>query len=194
IYPTFGAAEDRLDPLSGLPSKERMVLDNSYSFGERKLAKLSGGSAASTRSAVQRRTAGFTPIRSPSHLLRTRREANPSQKNLSEEVEELVTDGVIDPSSIHPSDIFTEFGALTRYWIPRCALAGIIITAATHLMDFHHARWLIAHSKKDAAVWLMAFMGTLVFGLLQGVFLSVMLSVTLMIYSIALPPSFAMGR
>ncbi|KAF4666349.1 hypothetical protein FOL46_003114 [Perkinsus olseni] len=80
------------------------------------------------------------------------------------------------------------------YWIPRCALAGIIITAATHLMDFHHARWLIAHSKRDAAVWLMAFMGTLVFGLLQGVFLSVMLSVTLMIYSIALPPSFAMGR
>ncbi|KAF4754247.1 hypothetical protein FOZ62_026401 [Perkinsus olseni] len=80
------------------------------------------------------------------------------------------------------------------YWVPRCALAGIIITAATHLMDFHHARWLVAHSKKDAAVWLMAFVGTLVFGLLQGVFLSVMLSVTLMIYSIALPPSFAMGR
>ncbi|KAF4723467.1 hypothetical protein FOZ63_001315 [Perkinsus olseni] len=79
------------------------------------------------------------------------------------------------------------------YWVPRCALAGIIITAATHLMDFHHARWLVAHSKKDAAVWLMAFVGTLVFGLLQGVFLSVMLSVTLMIYSIALPPSFAMG-
>ncbi|KAF4659314.1 hypothetical protein FOL47_007627 [Perkinsus chesapeaki] len=80
------------------------------------------------------------------------------------------------------------------FWVPRCALAGIIITAAMHLMDFSHARWLMYHSKKDTAVWIMAFMGTLVFGLLQGVFLSVMLSVTLMIYTVALPPSFAMGR
>ncbi|EER07121.1 sulfate transporter, putative, partial [Perkinsus marinus ATCC 50983] len=39
------------------------------------------------------------------------------------------------------------------YWIPRCALAGIIITAATHLMDFNHAKWLVHHSKKDTAVW-----------------------------------------
>lgn len=81
-------------------------------------------------------------------------------------------------------------------------------------MDFNHAKWLVHHSKKDTAVWMMAFMGsshhyrpatgaslylllsvgTLVFGLLQGVFLSVMLSVTLMIYSVALPQSFAMGR
>ncbi|EER02815.1 Sulfate transporter, putative [Perkinsus marinus ATCC 50983] len=80
------------------------------------------------------------------------------------------------------------------YWIPNAALAGIIISATPHLTDFHFARWLWHNSKRDFAVWLVAVGGTLLMGLLQGVFLSMVLSVTLMVQQIAMPPTNAMGR
>ncbi|KAF4656775.1 hypothetical protein FOL47_008753 [Perkinsus chesapeaki] len=80
------------------------------------------------------------------------------------------------------------------YWIPNAALAGIIISATPHLTDFDLAKWLWRNSKRDFAVWSVAVGGTLLFGLLQGVFLAVVLSVTFMIQKIATPPTNAMGR
>ncbi|KAF4690180.1 hypothetical protein FOZ60_000532 [Perkinsus olseni] len=80
------------------------------------------------------------------------------------------------------------------YWIPNATLAGIIISATPHLTDFSLARWLWRNSKRDFAVWLAAVGGTLLLGLLQGVFLAMVLSVTLMVQQVAMPPTNAMGR
>ncbi|KAF4666755.1 hypothetical protein FOL46_002860 [Perkinsus olseni] len=80
------------------------------------------------------------------------------------------------------------------YWIPNATLAGIIISATPHLTDFSLARWLWRNSKRDFAVWVAAVGGTLLLGLLQGVFLAMVLSVTLMVQQVAMPPTNAMGR
>ncbi|KAF4714012.1 hypothetical protein FOZ63_011039 [Perkinsus olseni] len=80
------------------------------------------------------------------------------------------------------------------YWIPNATLAGIILSATPHLIDFSLARWLWRNSKRDFAVWMAAVGGTLLLGLLQGVFLAMVLSVTLMVQQVAMPPTNAMGR
>ena len=74
---------------------------------------------------------------------------------------------------------------------PRCILSAIICNAALHLLEFDFARTLWARrdigEKQDLAVWVAAFLGTLVFGAFAGVVLAVAMSLLLVLYSVTTP-------
>ena len=73
----------------------------------------------------------------------------------------------------------------------RCILSAIICNAALHLLEFDFARTLWARrdigEKQDLAVWVAAFLGTLVFGAFAGVVLAVAMSLLLVLYSVTTP-------
>jgi MFS superfamily sulfate permease-like transporter len=47
------------------------------------------------------------------------------------------------------------------FYLPQNALSAIVIVALTNLMDIDHFRWLCKHDRKDAALWVTAFLAVL---------------------------------
>merc|ERR1739848_264899 len=96
-------------------------------------------------------------------------------------------------------------------------MGGIIILACTKLQDFAYLKWLIETSRgikkaeaavdiygrhlahadmsrslkgfyRDIGVWIVAFLGTVLVGVLQGIALSCAVSLVVLLYSVVFPP------
>uniref|UniRef100_A0A8I6Y072 SLC26A/SulP transporter domain-containing protein n=1 Tax=Hordeum vulgare subsp. vulgare TaxID=112509 RepID=A0A8I6Y072_HORVV len=71
--------------------------------------------------------------------------------------------------------------------IPQCALAAIVISAVTGLVDYEEAIFLWGIDKKDFFLWAMTFITTLTFGIEIGVLVGVGFSLAFVIHESANP-------
>ncbi|KQJ86926.1 hypothetical protein BRADI_4g08520v3 [Brachypodium distachyon] len=71
--------------------------------------------------------------------------------------------------------------------IPQCALAAIVISAVTGLVDYEEAIFLWGIDKKDFFLWAMTFVTTLIFGIEIGVLVGVGFSLAFVIHESANP-------
>jgi MFS superfamily sulfate permease-like transporter len=54
------------------------------------------------------------------------------------------------------------------YYLPQNALSAIVVMALLNLLDVHHFLWLARHDRKDAGLWLTAFLAVLFQGVEIG--------------------------
>ncbi|XP_039800798.1 sulfate transporter 4.1, chloroplastic-like isoform X2 [Panicum virgatum] len=78
--------------------------------------------------------------------------------------------------------------------IPQCALAAIVISAVTGLVDYEEAIFLWRIDKKDFFLWAITFITTLVFGIEIGVLVGVGFSLAFVIHESANPHIAVLGR
>ncbi|KAL6600553.1 hypothetical protein ACP70R_045353 [Stipagrostis hirtigluma subsp. patula] len=78
--------------------------------------------------------------------------------------------------------------------IPQCALAAIVISAVTGLVDYEEAIFLWGIDKKDFFLWAITFMTTLIFGIEIGVLVGVGFSLAFVIHESANPHIAVLGR
>ncbi|KAI4991296.1 hypothetical protein ZWY2020_039667 [Hordeum vulgare] len=78
--------------------------------------------------------------------------------------------------------------------IPQCALAAIVISAVTGLVDYEEAIFLWGIDKKDFFLWAMTFITTLTFGIEIGVLVGVGFSLAFVIHESANPHIAVLGR
>ncbi|KAG0542968.1 hypothetical protein BDA96_02G149700 [Sorghum bicolor] len=78
--------------------------------------------------------------------------------------------------------------------IPQCALAAIVISAVTGLVDYEEAIFLWSIDKKDFFLWAITFITTLVFGIEIGVLVGVAFSLAFVIHESANPHIAVLGR
>jgi sulfate transporter 4 len=78
--------------------------------------------------------------------------------------------------------------------IPQCALAAIVISAVTGLVDYDEAMFLWGIDKKDFFLWAMTFITTLIFGIEIGVLVGVGFSLAFVIHESANPHIAVLGR
>ncbi|GJN40342.1 hypothetical protein PR202_gb29547 [Eleusine coracana subsp. coracana] len=71
--------------------------------------------------------------------------------------------------------------------IPQCALAAIVISAVTGLVDYEEAIFLWGIDKKDFFLWAITFITTLTFGIEIGVLVGVGFSLAFVIHESANP-------
>uniref|UniRef100_A0A0D3H3Z2 STAS domain-containing protein n=1 Tax=Oryza barthii TaxID=65489 RepID=A0A0D3H3Z2_9ORYZ len=71
--------------------------------------------------------------------------------------------------------------------IPQCALAAIVISAVTSLVDYEEAIFLWSIDKKDFFLWAITFITTLIFGIEIGVLVGVGFSLAFVIHESANP-------
>ncbi|MET0343575.1 MAG: SulP family inorganic anion transporter [Polyangiales bacterium] len=76
--------------------------------------------------------------------------------------------------------IVLSFASLTRY-IPKAALAGLLIVAAGRLIDLERARYIVRASSYDALLMFATLVATLVVGVEFSIMLGVLLSALLFI-------------
>ena len=67
------------------------------------------------------------------------------------------------------------------YFLPKYALAAIVISSVTNLVDYKEAQHLWKIKKQDFLLWVVAFLGTLFTGVMWGLVLSVGCSLALVI-------------
>ncbi|CAK0868710.1 unnamed protein product, partial [Prorocentrum cordatum] len=93
------------------------------------------------------------------------------------------------------------------YYIPRCVLNAIIVNGASHLVEFDHMLWLWSlkacpGSKRDSgsrmfrtdfSVWWFSCLGTLYFGAFEGIVLTVLLSLALVVHQVVHPSITPLG-
>ena len=58
-------------------------------------------------------------------------------------------------------------------WLPKYALAAIVISSVTNLVDYNEAIHLWRVKKQDCLLWAVAFLGTLFLGVQNGLLLAV---------------------
>eukprot|EP01091_Cochliopodium_minus_P017863 TRINITY_DN7104_c0_g1_i1.p1 TRINITY_DN7104_c0_g1~~TRINITY_DN7104_c0_g1_i1.p1 ORF type:complete len:867 (+),score=155.41 TRINITY_DN7104_c0_g1_i1:64-2601(+) len=80
------------------------------------------------------------------------------------------------------------------YYLPKPALAAIIIVAVITMLDFAEVPKLWRKSKIESIVWLFSYIMTLVLGLQYGVFLSVGFSLVVVLFQVAFPDTYILGR
>jgi len=73
------------------------------------------------------------------------------------------------------------------YFLPKFALAAIVIASVTNLIDYKEAIHLWKVKKQDCALWFAAFLGTLLFGVVYGLMAAVSLSLALVIWESVRP-------
>ncbi|KAK3132520.1 hypothetical protein QOZ80_6AG0523520 [Eleusine coracana subsp. coracana] len=78
--------------------------------------------------------------------------------------------------------------------IPQCALAAIVISAVTGLVDYEEAVFLWGIDKKDFFLWAITFITTLTFGIEIGVLVGVGFSLAFVIHESANPHIAVLGR
>uniref|UniRef100_A0A0E0IGL3 STAS domain-containing protein n=1 Tax=Oryza nivara TaxID=4536 RepID=A0A0E0IGL3_ORYNI len=78
--------------------------------------------------------------------------------------------------------------------IPQCALAAIVISAVTSLVDYEEAIFLWSIDKKDFFLWAITFITTLIFGIEIGVLVGVGFSLAFVIHESANPHIAVLGR
>mmetsp|Transcript_10789 Transcript_10789/g.29053 ORF Transcript_10789/g.29053 Transcript_10789/m.29053 type:complete len:911 (+) Transcript_10789:2-2734(+) len=80
------------------------------------------------------------------------------------------------------------------FWVPKFALAAIVITSVIPLVDVGSAIQLYKMSKKDFVVWLTAASLVMFLGILQGIAAGVALSLAIVIYETAKPQIIILWR
>ncbi|CAJ1393858.1 unnamed protein product [Effrenium voratum] len=73
------------------------------------------------------------------------------------------------------------------YYLPKFALAAIVMNSVIPLVAFGEARHLFNVKKHDFILWCTAFIGTLFLGVLMGIMVAVGLSLIIVIYESARP-------
>ncbi len=73
------------------------------------------------------------------------------------------------------------------YFLPNTILAAIIIVAVYGLIDFKEAKHLWNTDKIDFGLFVTAAIGTLIFGIEEGILLGVILSLAVLIYRVSYP-------
>ena len=79
------------------------------------------------------------------------------------------------------------------YYLPQNALSAIVVVALSNLMDVNHLRWLLRHDRKDAALWLTAFLAVLFQGIEIGILIAVILSLALVVMETLFAPAPELG-
>lgn len=80
------------------------------------------------------------------------------------------------------------------YFLPKAALAAIIIMAVIKLVDIPLAKRLWQVDKPDFMTWLITFLATLFIGIEMGVLTGVLLALLLVVYQTARPHYAVLGR
>lgn len=81
------------------------------------------------------------------------------------------------------------------FFLPKAALAAIVISAVIGLFDYQEAVFLARLTKKvDFIQWMVAFLGTLFLGVEIGIAVAVAISLVFVIYESAAPPTSVLGR
>mmetsp|Transcript_26678 Transcript_26678/g.57995 ORF Transcript_26678/g.57995 Transcript_26678/m.57995 type:complete len:890 (-) Transcript_26678:597-3266(-) len=73
------------------------------------------------------------------------------------------------------------------YYLPSFVLAAIVISSIIPLIAYDEAIKLFKLKKVDFALWVVAFLGTLFLGVLEGILLAVLLSLAIVIYESVRP-------
>ncbi|EPY18571.1 sulfate transporter-like protein [Strigomonas culicis] len=93
--------------------------------------------------------------------------------------------------------LFITIVFLTRlgvfYYLPKQALAAIVVSSVWRLVDFSSPVRLWKYSKMDATVWIFTFVLTMVGGITIGVLSGIMLSLVLVVLRIARPRVVCVG-
>ena len=79
------------------------------------------------------------------------------------------------------------------FFLPQNALSAVVIVALMNLMDVDHFRWLLRHDRKDAALWLTAFLAVLFQGIEIGILIAVIISLALVVMETILAPTPQLG-
>lgn len=80
------------------------------------------------------------------------------------------------------------------YYLPEAVLAAIIIVAVFGLIDFTVPKQLLKFSKRELAILNITFLITATFGIKEGIFAGVVLSLGMLIYTSAKPHIAILGR
>ncbi|WP_370444343.1 SulP family inorganic anion transporter [Aquimarina sp. AU58] len=73
------------------------------------------------------------------------------------------------------------------YYIPKAVLAAIILVSVFGLINFSEAKYLFRLRRRDFIVMIITFLGTLIFGVENGIFIGVILSFVFLQYYSARP-------
>lgn len=79
-------------------------------------------------------------------------------------------------------------------WLPKYALAAIVISSVTNLVDYNEAIHLWRVKKQDCLLWVVAFLGTLFLGVQNGLLLAVGVSLGLVIVESVRPQMLVLWR
>jgi SulP family sulfate permease len=93
--------------------------------------------------------------------------------------------------------VFASAAGLTRlgvfYYLPKVALAAIIVSAAVKLVNFDHALWLFKLFKVDFLVWFTVFCLTLFLGVAYGILGGIGLSIIIVLFRVGIPKSYPLA-
>ena len=67
------------------------------------------------------------------------------------------------------------------FYLPQNALSAIVVVALTNLVDVTHFFWLLKYDRKDAGLWLAAFLAVLFQGVEIGILIAVLISLGLVV-------------
>ncbi|XP_055877244.1 sodium-independent sulfate anion transporter-like isoform X1 [Biomphalaria glabrata] len=73
------------------------------------------------------------------------------------------------------------------YYIPKCALAGVIIAAVLAMVDIQSFKMLYRANKVDVVPYFVTFAATLLIGIQWGIFVGMGVSILILLYPIARP-------
>jgi sulfate permease, SulP family len=79
-------------------------------------------------------------------------------------------------------------------YLPKPVLAAVVLFAVAHLADFPALQRIFRISRREFAVALAAFLGVIIFGMLEGILIAVVLSLILIIQRVAAPHIAILGR
>ena len=79
------------------------------------------------------------------------------------------------------------------YYLPQNALSAIVIIALLSLFDVRHFLWLAKYDRKDAGLWLTAFLAVLFQGVEIGILIAVVISLGLVVIETILAPMPQLG-
>lgn len=80
------------------------------------------------------------------------------------------------------------------YYLPQAPLSAIIVLSAVSLIDFSEPKWLRRVRKHEFYVWVGSFAGTLGFGLLNGLVVSLLASLVEIMVRTKKPPVYVLGQ
>ena len=73
------------------------------------------------------------------------------------------------------------------FYLPNAVLAAIIMVAVYSLIDVKEAKHLFKIGKVDGSIWLITFLATLIFGIVEGIIIGVVFSLIVFIWKSAYP-------
>ncbi len=80
------------------------------------------------------------------------------------------------------------------YFLPKSILASIIVVSVFGLIDLAYAKRLWRLRKDEFIVWIITFLATLFIGIVEGIFIGVLLALLLMVYRTSKPHIAILGR